>query len=486
VKSRRYQLRKEAVGLALHHPWIFRDHMSSAASALRDGELLRLVDGNNAVIGYGLYEASGAIAIRILRRGAAPPDAAWLRDRLTAAVARRRELAIHSDAIRLIHGESDGLPAVVVDRFGDTLVVSSYSTGADVLARYAAHALRPGPIVGPARHVVLRPAHLRHSPAEPARTLRGAPPAIVQITERDDAAGSTPSALVGRDNPASPTGSASHASPTGSASHASPTGSASHASPTGSASHASPTDTASPTGRGNPTSPTSPAGRDSSVDTAAAAPLVLSVDLAAGHKTGTYLDLRGLRREVAAAPLRGARVLNLFAYSGMLGRAAERAGATAIVQVDGSARALAFAAAHHVDDPAKHTLITADVFDWLPALSGEPFDLVIVDPPAMTSKATQVPQVLAAYRKLYRAAARQVAPGGRLIAACCTSRIERAVFHRTVGEALGSEFRLDREIPPEPDHPVGFAQGDYLKIAWWARTPSHPSQVVRAWPVSAR
>jgi 23S rRNA G2069 N7-methylase RlmK/C1962 C5-methylase RlmI len=384
VRPRRYQLRKEAVGVALHHPWIFRDHLSSAASALNDGDLLRLVDGANRVVGYGLYEATGAIAIRMLRRGPAAPDAAWLRGQLAAAVARRAQLATRTDAIRLVHGESDGVPAVVVDRFADTLVVSSYAAGADALARYAARALDPtSPIVGPARHVILRPARMRHAPAEPARTLRGSPPELVHITEGG---------------------------------------------------------------------------------------LVLAVDLAAGQKTGSYLDLRGLRRELAAAPLTGARVLNLFAYSGMLGLAAELAGATAIVQVDASERALALAAAHHVRTPARHTFVVADVFDWLPGFTAEPFDLVIVDPPAMTSKASQIPSVLAAYRKLYRAAARLVRPGGTVVAACCTSRIERATFHKAVGEALGEHFSLHHEIPPEPDHPVGFLQADYLKIGWWACT----------------
>jgi len=89
VKPRRYQLRKEAVGAALHHPWIFRGHLSSAAVVFRDGDLLRLVDGHNRIVGHGFYEASGAIAIRMLRRGEAPPDAAWLRGRIAAAVAHR-------------------------------------------------------------------------------------------------------------------------------------------------------------------------------------------------------------------------------------------------------------------------------------------------------------------------------------------------------------------------------------------------------------
>jgi 23S rRNA (cytosine1962-C5)-methyltransferase len=381
MKTRRYQLRKEAAGLALHHPWIFRDHLSSAATVFADGDWLRLVDGENRTIASGIYEATGAIAIRIVRRGPAPPDAAWLRAQLAAAIARRAPLAAHTDALRLVHGESDGIPAVVVDRFADTLVVSSYAAGADLLARYVAHALEAGEVVGPARAVLLRPARLRQAPGEPARVLRGAPPGVVNIVEDG---------------------------------------------------------------------------------------VPFAVDLAGGQKTGTYLDLRGLRRAVREAPLAGKRVLNLFAYSGMLGRIAERAGAERIVQVDSSERALAFAAAHHVDDAAKHELIVADVFDWLPALPADAqFDLVIVDPPAMTTRAAQIPKVLAGYRKLYRAAAGHVAPGGVLVATCCTSRIERAVFHRTVGEALGPKFSMGREIPPEPDHPVGFPQAEYLKIGWW-------------------
>ena len=127
--------------------------------------------------------------------------------------------------------------------------------------------------------------------------------------------------------------------------------------------------------------------------------------------------------------------------------------------------------AHHAPAPAvRHALIAADVFTWLPEFRDEPFDLVIVDPPAMTSKTAQVSSVLAAYRKLYRAAAHHVRPGGSLVAACCTSRIERATFHRVVRDALGPRFTLEREIPPEPDHPVGFPQADYLKIGWWRLT----------------
>ncbi len=382
MTPRRYQLRKAAAAVVERgHPWIFREQLSSAAGVFADGDWLRLVDGSNAVIGHGIFEAEGAIAIRMLRRGPERPDAAWFASQLTAARAKRTPLLARTDGVRVLHGESDGIPAVVIDQFGDTLVLSSYSAGADAIARLMSRALAD---VAP--HALLRPARRRQGPAQPARVLRGAPPDLATFVEDG---------------------------------------------------------------------------------------LRFSVDLSGGQKTGTYLDLRGLRHAIATTPLTGARVLNLFAYSGMLGRAAEAAGASRITQVDVSERSLAFAAAHHVDAPARHHFVTADVFDWLPALDASAqFELVIVDPPAMTSKQTQVPGVLAAYRKLYRAAATHVVPGGVLVAACCTSRIERPVFHQVVRDSLGTRFTLERELPTEPDHPVGFPQADYLKIAWWRRARS--------------
>ncbi len=373
--ARRYQLRKEAVGVVRSGaPWIFRDHLSSAANVFADGQWLKLVGGDNKIEGHGFYEATGAIAIRILRRGVEPPDVAWLKQRVLAAVKKREILATTTTGVRLIHGESDGLPAVVVERIGDTLVAQSYARGADALARYATR------LVGGSPNVLLRPALRQKRHDQTQQILRGAPPAVAPFVEE-----------------------------------------------------------------GTP----------------------YAADLESGQKTGTYLDLRGLRRAIVAMPLANARVLNLFSYTGMLGRAAERAGATAITQVDASERALAFARTHHVTDAAHHELVKADVFEWLPAQRGS-FDLVIVDPPSMTSDKKQVPAVLAGYRKLYRAAAPLVAPGGVLVAACCTSRVERAQFVKTVAECL-SGFTRERDLPPELDHPVGFREADYLKIELWRR-----------------
>jgi len=409
LRPRRYQLTKDAIAiLDRGHPWLFRAQLSSAAQVFADGDWLRLVDGQNKVVAHGIYESEGAIAIRLLRRGPAPVDAAYLNEVLRAALARREPLAKRTNAMRLVQGESDGLPAVAIDRFANTLVVSSYSAGADLLARYAAHALyrAESPVLpGGERNIILRPAHRR----------RGAGTAS-EIERQDtlDAKGSD----AGR----------------------------------------------SSSNDGTVLAGTLPSAIDFVEDD-----LPFSVDVA-GQKTGAYLDLRALRRAVAALPLQGARVLNLFAYSGMLGRAAERAGATTITQVDASARALEFAAAHHVDDATKHRFLVEDVFEWLPGIDPtNDYDLVIVDPPAMTSRSAQIPNVLAAYRKLYRGAMQAVKPGGLVVAACCTSRIERKVFEKTVHDTLGPGFVREKSLPPEADHPVGFPQADYLKIIFYRR-----------------
>jgi 23S rRNA (cytosine1962-C5)-methyltransferase len=384
-------------------PWVFRDHLSSAAEVFEDGQWLRLVDGKNRVIGYGIYEARGAIAIRVLRRGEVPPDAAWLSALVDAALAKRGPLreghsstapvnvshgdAAPTNAFRAVHGESDGIPAVVLDVFADTLVVQSYSAGANALARLAARwvARKVG-----ATRILMKPAQRRQG-------------------NQADAA--EPRWLLG----------------------------------------------------GN-------AGESGKLVTFHEGAIELVCDPSEGQKSGAFLDLRGLRRAVAAMPLNDARVLNLFSYTGMLGRCAERAGAREIWQVDASSAALELAARHHVDDPGRHQWVVADVFEWLPAQPvAQPFDLVIVDPPSMTSRRAQVPGALAAYRKLYRAAAPHVAPGGTLVAACCTSRITRAELRKTVSAALGADFEVAGELPPEVDHPVTFAESDYLKVILYRR-----------------
>lgn len=193
--------------------------------------------------------------------------------------------------------------------------------------------------------------------------------------------------------------------------------------------------------------------------------MTVTVEVGEGQKSGTFLDLRGLRKWISLQKLNGLRVLNLFSYTGTAALAAEVAGAGEVWSVDISEGALENARKNHSIKKEKHRWICADVFEWLAKLPpSEKFDLIIVDPPMMASNTTQVPVALKAYRKIYRSVLEHLTPRGRVLACCCTSRIPRKRFQSEVSQVLGDRLSYQSTIQPEEDHPVGFPEGDYLKM----------------------
>jgi len=106
------------------HPWVYRNHLPPAR--LRAGDWVRLVAGRAEAC--GVYDEEGQIAVRLF--GSRLPDAAALAARVDEALAlRRRFVPPETDAYRLIFGEGDYLPGLVVDRYGRYLVVKTYSQG---------------------------------------------------------------------------------------------------------------------------------------------------------------------------------------------------------------------------------------------------------------------------------------------------------------------------------------------------------------------
>jgi 23S rRNA (cytosine1962-C5)-methyltransferase len=118
------------------HLWIYRsDVVDVQASA---GDVVRLAGPRKRPLGWAFYSDRSEIAIRLLSTGEAPIDRAWWRARLEAAIAYRASLRIDATAYRLVHGESDLLPSIVIDRYGDHLVLQTLSQGADRLQRQLA------------------------------------------------------------------------------------------------------------------------------------------------------------------------------------------------------------------------------------------------------------------------------------------------------------------------------------------------------------
>jgi 23S rRNA (cytosine1962-C5)-methyltransferase len=111
------------------HPWVFSDSVRELNRAGQAGELAVIYDRKNRFLAAGLFDPDSPIRVRILHAGKPQTiDRAWWQARLVQAVARRRDLFdAQTTGYRLIHGESDGWPGLVLDRYDTTLVLKLYT-----------------------------------------------------------------------------------------------------------------------------------------------------------------------------------------------------------------------------------------------------------------------------------------------------------------------------------------------------------------------
>ena len=110
------------------HPWIFRSDIAREKGDPRPGGTVRVTAANGRFLAMAVYNPKSQIALRILSRRDEPIDEAFIRARVKRAVDYRRRFASLSSC-RLIFAESDGLPAVIVDAFGDVLVMQCLCLG---------------------------------------------------------------------------------------------------------------------------------------------------------------------------------------------------------------------------------------------------------------------------------------------------------------------------------------------------------------------
>ena len=129
MKSIRLREGKER-SLLRRHPWVFEG--SVAAGKADAGETVRVEDSTGRFLAWAAYSPSSLIRLRAWSFDEAERiDAAFFARRIAAALAFRARLPIASDGLRLVHGESDGLPGLVVDRYADTLSAQFLSAGAE-------------------------------------------------------------------------------------------------------------------------------------------------------------------------------------------------------------------------------------------------------------------------------------------------------------------------------------------------------------------
>ncbi len=366
----------------LGHPWIFSGAIRALDPALEPGTLARIVAADGSPLGVGTVNPRCAIAVRLLTRRDEPVDAAFIGRRIAAALALRARLVREdTDAYRLVNGEGDGLPGVLVDRYADTLVLQLLTAGAE--------RLKPLLVAALAEHV--RPAAIVERSEGAVRAAEGLAPAVGVV------AGEPPGEQVVRENG-----------------------------------------------------------------------LRFLVHPGAGQKTGHFCDQRPNRARVRRLA-RGRRVLDAFAYSGGFAVHAGAGGAARVVVVDSSAAALAGAERNWVLnnlDADRAEFVGGDVGRVLRERD-EPFELLVVDPPALVKQRKDVARGARAYKDLNLWALRRAAPGAFLLTFTCSQHVDATLFRKIVAGAAADARRsvtVLEHLGPGPDHPValGHPEGEYL------------------------
>ncbi|WP_332774997.1 class I SAM-dependent rRNA methyltransferase [Polaromonas sp.] len=418
MKSIRLKEGKER-SLLRRHPWIFDGAIAKGGGDA--GETVRVESHDGQFLAWAAFSPSSKIRARAWSfKESERIDATFFEARIARAIRDRDLFDIQSDGWRLIHGESDGLPGLVVDRYADTLVAQFSSCGVE----------RWKSVIAPALLAQTGLKKLYERSDASVRSLEGLPEATGWLS-------------------GAPTLVASRAS--------------------GVALPLSAQTGANFPGGG-------PAENCKGTEIIITEhDWKLSLDIAEGHKTGFYLDQRDSRRKFAeyARRLNFQRVLNCYCYTGGFTVAALAGGAAHVTSIDSSGPALERAKANvalNGFDAGRTTMLDADVNASLRQFQkeGRSFDAIVLDPPKFAPTAAHAERAARAYKDINRLALSLLEPGGVLFTYSCSGGISADLFHKIVASAgtdAGVDAFISERMGGAPDHPmtITFPEGEYLK-----------------------
>lgn len=352
------------------HLWAYRNEFAEIPE-LEDGAPVRIVSDAGRVVGAGFYQAEGGIAVRVLALGRDEFDEGTIARRIAAAGTMREKLFRGEPVYRWVHGESDGLPGLVADRYGPLVVVHADSVFYRTRAESIATVFRAADGVS---GVLFRSAGEWMQFGE------------VTIPVRCDVHG-----------------------------------------------------------------------------------IEFTIDPKTGQKTGLFLDQR--RNWTLLEPFAaGARVLDGHCYVGAWSLHAAKYGAREVLGVDTSHAAIEQAIQNANANRSANTcaFLCADIRDVL--AGAEPYDVIVLDPPALAKSRTHLQKALGLYQALNRDAMKALTPGGVLITSSCSQSVDETVFLETLkrsATAAGRRFQLLDVRGAAPDHPALLAMPEtrYLTCA---------------------
>jgi 23S rRNA (cytosine1962-C5)-methyltransferase len=366
------------------HPWIF----SGAIAGIEgDGETVGVADvydHQKHWLARGLYNPKSQIRVRVLTRKQEAIDRAFFLRRLSRAlVLRQKHLLASTNACRLVNGEGDFLPGLIVDRYADFFVCQFLVAGMELFKTVIADALQE---VWPAKGIFEK-SEGRVREEEGLETsmamLAGeAPPEWIQIEEHG---------------------------------------------------------------------------------------FKFAVDVRRGQKTGFFLDQRD-HRLMLSTLARDQTVLNCFSYSGAFTVYAFGGLAKKVISLDSSRAALELAEKNLVLNgftAASGALLKADAFTYLKECSTG-FDIIVLDPPSLAHKRSDVMAATGGYKFLNLHAFRLLKPGGLLLTFSCSQHVSADLFQKVAfGAAVDARrtVAILRRLGHPLDHPISLhhPEGEYLK-----------------------
>ena len=114
------------------HPWIFSNEIAGSPKTFEPGSLVEVLDAKDTFLGIGYVNPNSLIAVRLLTRQREPIDQSFFSRRISAALARRTPFIAGRDAYRAVYSESDQLPGLIVDRFGECISVQILTLGMEM------------------------------------------------------------------------------------------------------------------------------------------------------------------------------------------------------------------------------------------------------------------------------------------------------------------------------------------------------------------
>ncbi len=367
------------------HPWVFSGAIKKIDGKPEDGDVVEVQNFKAETLGVGHYQ-NGSIMVRLCQFSQGELDQEFWNNKISNAYDYRKTWVFpfngQTNCYRLVHGEGDGLPGLVIDIYGKTAVVQCHSIGMHIQRDLIAKALK---------HSI---ASLENIFCKSQSSLPNA-----YSLDHDD------EFLLG----------------------------------------------------------------DATYEIVEEYGHQFFVDWQLGQKTGFFLDQRENRKLLAKfAP--GKSVLNTFCYSGGFSVYALKAGATKVLSVDISEKAIDWTDKNVglLDSyPGEHKSSVENVMEFFKTHE-DSYDIVIVDPPAFAKNIKKKHQAVQGYKRLNAMAFKKVNTGGLLFTYSCSQVIDDKLFYNTIVAAAheaGRNVRLVERMTQPADHPVNLyhPEGSYLK-----------------------